>query len=169
MKTIAAAALIFALGGFFLSAALSFQSVGLAQGLTIGDTQLEEYRAQQGIRFSGQGYETYDRVASEYRMLALLFFIVAGLCLVQLIFGERLGMLIPVSCLLFSAMIVINLQAQIRDKSLIEEWVLDAPRNGFFKMTMTYDWVLVVLVAGIVATSIALIVRIVRDQSYVTG
>jgi hypothetical protein len=58
MKALSAISLAVALSGFLFSFAISFQAIGLSQGLTIGDAQLEEYRIQKGediISFSGKG------------------------------------------------------------------------------------------------------------------
>ena len=67
---------VLGLCGFLFSLAISFQSLGMGQGLEIGDAELEQYRISRGEevwRFSGGGQNTHQRMASDYWAISISF------------------------------------------------------------------------------------------------
>jgi hypothetical protein len=145
---------ILALCSFLLCFAISFQSVGLSQGLGIGDRALEEYRTQKGeelIVFSGQGFNTYDRIAIEYGWLSFLFGLIALVSAARLLIRtQRLLYLACSTVGLSSLLILYKLRQLILDKSMVEDLFFEAPRNHLLKLTVDYDWILVALTLSII-------------------
>lgn len=166
------AAIALALLGFLATFAISYRSAGLADGLAIGEAELDDFKASIGhgdkIRFSADGEGTYAGFARRYGWIAGLFGI-ATLALLISRFQKQAqvtmaGLAIAVLSSLF---ILYQLRQLIRDKTLMEPYFWEAPRNRFAFQTITYDWLMVgltcFLVISIVVLSIVPISRVISE------
>lgn len=148
--------------GFLMSFAISYRSYGLAEGLTVGKQELEEFKTQIGydtIQFSGGIGGTYDHFAIDYGWLSWLF----GICVVAILLS-RIKLHIPTVIIGFALtglsafFILYKLRILIRDKGGVESSFWEAPRNAFAHLTITYDWILFAITFLLIAIQLSVIV-----------
>lgn len=141
-------AIMFAVIGFLATFAISYQSAGLAEGLTVGEMELDEFKASIGdtskIHFAADGEGTYVRFARDYGLMAWLF----GIATLSMLAGRfqkngQITMSGSVAALVSCLLILYKLRLLIRDKAIMEPYLWEAPRNAFAHSTIVYDWILV--------------------------
>lgn len=164
------AAIALALLAFLTTLAISYRSAGMAEGLQVAETELDELRTASGynkIQFSGDGEGTYVTFTRYYGWLAWLFATVAAL----LILGQYGTSLTPLWLLLALLGVALAtslyfLRTIILDKSYVSESFWEAPRNRFAHETIAIDWILVVSVLAIFSFQIPRIVSLVRRPGH---
>lgn len=149
--------------GFLMSFAISYRSYGLAEGLTLGEKELEEFKTEIGyeaaIRFSGGIGGTYDHFAVDYGWLSWLF----GICVVAILL-IRIELHIHATIISYalaglSVLLVLHkLRILIRDKTWVEPYFWETPRNAFAHLTITYDWILIAITLLLIAIQLSVIV-----------
>ena len=141
---------ILGIGAFLLCFAISFQSWGVEQGLVAGEIELDEYRSifgDQRINFSGGVSRTYERLSSEYGFLSVLFLaLVLGNVTLLISRNVQLNQVIFGGIVFAILLILYRLWIMIRDKEIVGPYFWEAARNQFAKLTITYDWILVITV-----------------------
>jgi hypothetical protein len=134
----------------------------MAEGLTIGEQELEVFKTKVGydtILFSGGIGGTYDHFAIDYFWLFILF----GICVAVLILvRSELHIYITITGYALSGLSVLlllyKLRILIRDKAIVEQPFWDAPRNAFAHSTITYDWVLVAITLLLVVSQLSILI-----------
>ena len=162
--------LIVAICGFLLSFAMTFQSLGLSQGLNIGDKELDEYResiGQNTIKFSvsgGKGCGTYCELAARYGLVSSLFLMVGAAAAFQRRNqSPRRKAIAGIVILTSSGFVLCILWGLIRIKQWVDEGFWEAPRNAFAQLTITFDWVLVPLTIMIASLQMALLFSFAKE------
>jgi uncharacterized membrane protein YkvI len=158
-------AILLAMIGFLATFAISYQSAGLAEGLSVGEMELDEFKASIGdtskVHFAADGEGTYIRFARDYGLMAWLF----GVATLSMLAGRfqkhgqitLAGLVAAIVSLLF---ILYKLRLLIRDKAIVEHYFWEAPRNAFAHSTVAYDWILVgISLSMMVCLATALILR----------
>ncbi len=166
-------AIMLAMIGFLATFAISYQSAGLAEGLTVGEMELDEFKASVGdasrIQFASDGEGTYVRFARDYGLMAWLF----GIATLSMLVGrfqkhEQItltGLAVASISLLF---ILYKLRLLIRDKAIMEPYFWEAPRNAFAHSTIAFDWILVAIaISTVVCLAATFILR--RSTARVTN
>jgi hypothetical protein len=161
LKVFVSLLIVLGLCGFLVSFALSFQSLGLGQGLEIGDAELERILYGEGKNpFSVSVETTHRRMASDYAAISVSFVLIAVIGAFQLLSRRFKQVAFPLLSIASAAVGANFLRVLIRDKTSVEDFFYQAPRNEFVKLTIAYDWFLLVLVAATVVCSLFLIVVI---------
>lgn len=160
-------AIVLAMIGFFATFAISYRSAGLAEGLTVGEIELNEFKASIGnaskVHFAADGEGTYFRFARDYDLMTWLF----GLAVLSMIAGRfqqrTKGAVVVFAVTLVSfTFILYKLSLLIRDKAIMESYFWEAPRNRFAYQTITYDWLLAGLTCCLMISVAALSVGPIR-------
>ncbi len=135
----------------------------IAEGLAVGEKELEQFKSDigydPGIRFSGAIGGTYDHFAVDYGWLACLY----GICIAAILL-TRWGVhphVINISNVfagLSFLLILYTLRILIRDKAMVESFFWEGPRNAFAQLTITYDWLLVVLTVFLISLQLTVII-----------
>ena len=167
------AAIALALLGFLMTFAISYRSAGMAEGLQVGDANLDEFRTEIGykkIQFSGDGEGTYVGFARYYGWLTWLFGIVTLSTLVGRVQQQApLAMTGLVIALVSGLLILYQLRQLIRDKAFMEPYFWEAPRNRFAFQTIIYDWLLVgptcFLIMFIAPSGIVLVRKVLAERT----
>lgn len=137
--------------GLLISFAVTFQSIGLAEGLRIGDREFVEHKRSNGepvIQFSGGDGNSYDHVGPLYAWMSILFGVISITTGFQLLRSKRSYgwvVLIMTCCMLISYL----LSRLLRDKHAVDETFYDVSRNGFLSTTITLDWLLLGIAVSI--------------------
>ncbi|MEQ1644188.1 MAG: hypothetical protein ABL959_12145 [Pyrinomonadaceae bacterium] len=143
-------AIAVALTGFAMSFAITYKSDGLHEGLSVGKQELDDHFAAEHdfgekIQFSG-GMGTYQLFSIKYGWITWMF----GVCVlggILMYFTPHVRESITICGFagfpIFS--ILYSLRSLIRDKTIVEAYFWEAPRNVFAKATIAYDWVLVAI------------------------
>ena len=142
-----------------ISYSISIRSHGMAEGLSVGEQELKDYKVGIGYGESGINFGpiegTYETFVKEYGYLSALF----SLLLLSVLFIQIkdqffmkefwAALWMHLLCVFLAVLILLKLYELIFIKSpaAIEQSFFDVPRNFFAKATITYDWILVVLVA----------------------
>jgi hypothetical protein len=141
-------AIMLAVIGLLATFAISYQSAGLAEGLSVGEMELDEFKASIGdtskIHFAADGAGTYARLARDYGLMACLF----GIATLSMLVGRfqkhgQITMSGSVAVLVSCLLILYKLRLLIRDKAIMEPHFWEAPRNAFAHSTIAYDWIIV--------------------------
>jgi hypothetical protein len=157
IRTLRILAIVLAAFGFLLSYSISVRSSGMAEGLAVGDQELQRFKAEIGYRqpqVSSGIKGTYESFNEDYGYLAALFsiLVLAALFLhIKNQFFEKeisAAILVQVLCVFSTIFIFLKLRELIVSKSsfLIDRSFFEVPRNFFANATITYDWILMVLV-----------------------
>lgn len=158
--------IVLGLCGFLTSFAISFQSLGLGQGLKIGDAEVEQIQHGRGKNPFGYTVQnTHQRMASDYGAISAFFLLIAVTAAVQILFGNLKQILPPLVSMASAAVVANFLRILIQDKHGVEESFYEAPRNTIVKLTLAYDWFFLILVAAVVLNSLFLIIRAVRTKT----
>jgi hypothetical protein len=160
--------------GFLMSFAISCRSYGLAEGLTIGEQELEVFKTKIGydtIRLSGGIGGTYDHFAIDYFWLLILF----GVCgAVLILIRSELHIYITITGYVLSGSAVLlllyKLRILIRDKAFVDQQFWEAPRNAFAHSTVTYDWILITITFLLIVSQLNILIlqmnkKIATDKS----
>lgn len=149
--------------GFLMSFAISYRSYGLAEGLTVGEQELEEFKTEIGyvsaISSSGRASGTYDDFAVDYGWLSLLVGIcVVAILLIRIEFHIQATIISYALAGLSVLLILYKLRILIRDKAWVEPYFWEVPRNAFAHLTITYDWILIAITTLLIAIQLSAIV-----------
>jgi hypothetical protein len=165
--------------GFLISFAITFQSIGLSQGLNIGDKEFEEYLRRielDQISFtvfggtcaaycsvSGGPCGEYCYLSSIYAIICFLFTVILVASLLWTCSRNTRTMpIVFMPTMIALALMLYNLQFLLRTKLIEESFFRGIPRNAFAELTITYDWVfisLAVFLFGLHAVSVILWIK----------
>lgn len=166
LRLFASPLIVLGLCGFLISFAISFQSLGLGQGLEIGDAELERIRYGEGENPFGYSVQnTHQRMASDYGAISAFFLLIAVTAAVQILFARLRQILLPLFSIASAAVAANFLRILIQDKTGVEESFYEAPRNAFVKLTIAYDWFFLILIAVVVLHSLFLIIRAIGTKT----
>lgn len=165
LRLLVSSLIMLGLCGFLMSFAISFQSRGLGQGLEIGDAKLERIRYGEGKNPFGVSVQnTHQRMASDYGAVSAFFLLIAVTAVLQILSGQFSQILFPLFSIAFAAVAANFLRILIQDKTGVEEFFYEGPRNAFVKLTIAYDWFFLILAAVVVLNCLFLIMRAVGKK-----
>lgn len=165
--------LVFSLTLSFVSTAvafaLTFQAIGLDQGLRIGEIESEETLRSHGvepIKFS-LGRPTYQYLAFHYGWLLIDFMAILIGSLFAISSNLNRARLLLFTSLSFLASIhaILTVRRMLIDKSLVSSWFYDAPRNYLAKITMYYDWMFLTFVILLVFAQVLVLLSFFRSSA----
>ncbi len=147
MKKLALISLPVAVLGVLICVAITFQSIGMSQGLDVGDRALREYQLEKGeniIDFGVAIENSYDYVGRRYLWQSMLFGIVAAAIIFQLRARDWVSTYAALGTVCLSCLLIVYIASKlISDKGMVEGSFYDDPRNAFLRQTITFDWLLI--------------------------
>lgn len=150
--------------------ALTFQSIGLDQGLEIGEVESDEKLRSYGvepIRFSS-GLGTYRYLAYHYGWLLTDFIaiLIGNLCALAFSLNRARLLLLTSLSFLVSIHAILNVRRMLIDKNLVVTWFYDASRNYLAKITIYYDWMFLTFIILMVIAQILVLVSSFRSSTH---
>jgi hypothetical protein len=144
--------IVLALVPLAASYAIYFQSLGMDQAFEISANEMREHRIDAGeqiIEFAVDGPPTYVYVADHFGIIFWLWIICLGVWSSELIQPD---LTIGIKCLfdLTALALLVGALWQIKrmliDASYLPPSFFDDPRNHLLRTTVTWDWLLLILV-----------------------
>lgn len=137
--------LLFAFAGFLISFGISFQALGLDQGMVIHERLMDEHRIESGeqiLSFSADGQRTYGYFSNHYGNLTFFFVLVILAQLLEMTLVAKLKVVWRIISF-GSLLIILNmLRNDLREISYVEPFVWDALQTTVAKSWLHYPWIL---------------------------
>ncbi len=159
------ASLLLAFAAFLISFGISFQALGIDQGLEIHERAMEQHRIENrenSLTFSSDGPRTYEYFS--YRIEPLHSF---SCCLFSLKLAETISIYKHVSVEVTSRIIsfgslllVLNkLRIIFIDNSYVDQFQWDALQNSIAKSWRNYPWILGFIALALICLQLVTIVQ----------